>query len=90
LRPVPGEAVTGSLYRPRMLSTASRLRAEGYIRGALAADRNPWEALDGYRRRGGRIHWNDWFRLWRRIASDTPDRRERRGGPAAGYRSGPA
>jgi hypothetical protein len=54
-----------------MLSTSNRQRAEGHIRRALTAGNGPWNALDGYRHRGGRIHWNDWFRLWLRIAKET-------------------
>ncbi|MGH2682647.1 MAG: hypothetical protein ACRDIX_05385 [Actinomycetota bacterium] len=50
------------------MSTSGRRRAEGYIRRALPAGQSPWEALDSYRRRGGRIHWQDWFRLWKRVA----------------------
>ncbi|MGH9008631.1 MAG: hypothetical protein ACRDYF_02155 [Acidimicrobiia bacterium] len=54
-----------------MLSTASRQRAEGYIRRAISAGQNPWQTLDIYRQRGGRIGWRDWFRLWRAIARTT-------------------
>jgi len=55
-----------------MVSTASRQRAEAHIRRALHAGHNPWQALDGYRARGGRIGWHDWFRLWRTIARTNP------------------
>ena len=48
-----------------MLSTTSRQRAETCIRRAVPDGQNAWEALDHYRRRGGRIGWQDWFRLWR-------------------------
>jgi len=48
-----------------MLSTASHQRAEAHIRRAVPAGQNPWQALDAYRARGGRIGWHDWFRLWR-------------------------
>lgn len=55
-----------------MLSTAGRQRAERHIRRALPAGDNPWQALDSYRRSGGRIGWHDWFRLWRTIALEPP------------------
>jgi len=53
-----------------MLSTSSLQRAERSIRRALGGQ-SPWEALDRYRARGGHIHWADWFRLRRRIASES-------------------
>jgi hypothetical protein len=53
-----------------MLSTSSRQRAEGHIRRALSGGHGPWSALDSYRARGGRIRWDDWFRLWQRIAKE--------------------
>ncbi|MGH9011106.1 MAG: hypothetical protein ACRDYF_14830 [Acidimicrobiia bacterium] len=73
-----------------MLSTSSRQRAEGAIRRALPAGQSPWEALDRYRARGGRIGWQDWFRLWRRIATETGTSPPRAVGPrgAALSRSG--
>jgi hypothetical protein len=55
-----------------MPSTSNRQRAEGHIRRAVAAGHNPWSALDSYRGRGGRIRWDDWFRLWQRIAKESP------------------
>jgi hypothetical protein len=61
-----------------MLSTSSRQRAEAYIRRALTAGHNPWSALDAYRRRGGRIRWNDWFPIWNRIAKETAGQDQRR------------
>lgn len=61
-----------------MLSISSRQRAERAIRRALPGGQSPWEALDRYRHGGGRIGWHDWFRLWRRIASET------RAGPVCG------
>jgi len=70
-----------------MLSTSSRQRAEGIIRRALHSGQSPWEALDGYRARGGRIHWADWFRLWRRIANESripPSRAIRNSAPLGG------
>lgn len=55
-----------------MLNPISRQRAEGRIRRVVAAGENPWHALDRYRRNGGRIGWQDWFRLWRTIARTSP------------------
>ena len=55
-----------------MVSPSGRHRAESHIRRALTAGHNPWEALDTYRDRGGRIRWDDWFRLWRRLATEPP------------------
>jgi len=56
---------------PLKVSTATRRRAESYIRRAVTAGWGPWEALDGFRRRGGRIGWREWFSLWRRVAAES-------------------
>lgn len=53
------------------LATRRRRHAEGYIKWETAAGRNPWSALDAYRRRGGRIDWDDWFRVWNDITGVT-------------------
>jgi hypothetical protein len=53
-----------------MLSTSSRQRAESAMRRAVANGQGPWPALDAYRLNGGRIGWNDWFRLWKRITQE--------------------
>ena len=50
-----------------MVATRRLRRAEGYIRGEPSAGGSPWSALDAHRRRGGRIDWDDWFRVWNDI-----------------------
>jgi len=51
-----------------MISSSSRQRAQTAIRQAVTSGQGPWPALEAYRRRGGRIRWDDWFHLWRQIA----------------------
>jgi hypothetical protein len=53
-----------------MVSTSNRQRAEASIRRALPGGEGPWRALDSYRGHGGRSRWDDWFRLWQRMARE--------------------
>jgi hypothetical protein len=68
-----------------MVTSASRQRAEAHIRRALPAGHNPWQALDHYRARGGRIGWHDWFRLWRTTVAESHSRAP---GPASSQPAG--
>jgi len=52
-------------------------RAETCIRRAVLHGDGPWAALDAYRRRGGHIRWDDWFRLWKQVAQRTATHGER-------------
>ena len=55
-----------------MVATRRLRRAEGYIKREPSAGGSPWSALDAYRRRGGRIDWDDWFRVLDDIAGVKP------------------
>ena len=47
-----------------LLSTSSRQRAQAAIKQAVTSGQGPWPPLDAYRRRGGRIRWDEWFHPW--------------------------
>src|SRR4051794_826348 len=55
-----------------MLSTSGRQRAERSIRRALPGGQSPGKPKTATGPGAGAdIHWADWFRLWRRIASES-------------------